>query len=119
MWFQVELARAEAVTEIQFQSPAPGGRGGPGSSAALASGGGPLNAPPGFPRGFKVEVSMDGTSWKPVAEAGGSGPTTIVTFPPVQAKFVRMSLTASVADAPAWSIQSLRIFAIPQAAGTR
>jgi hypothetical protein len=66
-----------------------------------------------------VEVSTDGTSWKPVAEATGNGPGTIVTFPPVQAKFVRMSLTATAADAPAWSIQNLRIFAIPQAADAR
>jgi mono/diheme cytochrome c family protein len=119
MWFQVELPKAEAVTEIQFQSPAPGGRGGPGASAALASGGGPAGGPPGYPRAFKVEVSTDGTSWKPVAEATGNGPGTIVTFPPVQAKFVRMSLTANAADAPAWSIQNLRIFAIPQGADAR
>ena len=119
MWFQVELPKAEAVTEIQFQSPAPGGRGGPGASAALASGGGPAGGPPGYPRAFKVEVSTDGTAWKPVAEATGTGPGTIVTFPPVQAKFVRMSLTASAADAPAWSIQNLRIFAVPQAADAK
>jgi mono/diheme cytochrome c family protein len=116
MWFQVELPAPETVTEIQFQSPPPGGRGGSGSAAATTSSGAPLVAPPGFPRGFTVEVSSDGTSWKPVAEAAGNGPRTIVTFPPVQAKFVRMSLTASAEDAPAWSIQSLRIFALPQAA---
>jgi mono/diheme cytochrome c family protein len=116
MWFQVELPAPETVTEIQFQSPPPGGRGGSGSAAATTSSGAPIIAPPGFPRGFKVEVSSDGTSWKPVAEAAGNGPSTIVTFPPVQAKFVRMSLTASPDDAPAWSIQSLRIFALPRGA---
>ncbi len=119
MWFQVELPREESVTELQFQSPAPGGRGGPGSSAALAPGGAPVAAPPGFPRHFTVEVSTDGASWTPAAEAAGNGPTTIVTFPPVKARFVRMSLTAAAADAPAWSIQNLRIFALPQAAGAR
>jgi mono/diheme cytochrome c family protein len=117
MWFQVELPRPETVTEIQFQSPAPGGLGGPGSSAALASGGGPIAGPPGFPRGFKVEVSIDGSTFTPVAEAAGNGPTTIVTFQPVQAKFVRMSLTASAEDAPAWSVQNLRIFALPRPPG--
>ena len=74
MWFQVELPKPEAVTEIQFQSPAPGGRGGPGASAALASGGAPAGGPPGFPRGYKVEVSTDGTSWKPVAEGNRQRP---------------------------------------------
>ena len=39
---------------------------------------------------------------------------TIITFPPVQAKFVRISLTTSAEDAPAWSIQNLRIYALQQ-----
>ena len=60
MWFQVELPRAEMVTEIQFQSPPPGGRGGAGNAAAVSASGAPVAAPGGFPRGFKVEVSQDG-----------------------------------------------------------
>jgi hypothetical protein len=115
MWFQVELPRPAAVTEVHFQSPAPGGRGGAGSSAALTSSGAPAGGPPGFPRGYKVEASTDGTTWKAVAEGAGSGLNTIVTFQPVQGKFVRVSLTTTALDAPAWSIQSLRIFALPQA----
>ena len=117
MWFQVELPKPEAVTEIQFQSPPPGGRGGAGTAAAVTSSGAPVVAPPGFPRGYKVEVSADGAAWKTVAEGTGNGPGTIVTFEPVQAKFVRMSLTASAEDAPAWSIQSLRIFALTASRG--
>jgi hypothetical protein len=112
MWFQVELPGPEAVTEIQFQSPAPGGRLGAGPSAALASGGAPTGGPPGFPRAFKVEASMDGTTWTQAAEATGTGAATIVTFPPVRAKFVRLSLTANAEDAPAWSIQNLRLFGV-------
>jgi hypothetical protein len=54
---------------------------------------------------------MDGTSWTQAAEASGTTAATIVTFPPVQAKFVRLSLTTTTEDAPAWSIQNLRIFA--------
>ena len=39
MWFQVELPKAQAITEIQFESPAPGGRAGaPGTGAAVTSG---------------------------------------------------------------------------------
>ena len=112
MWFQVELPGPEPVTEIQFQSPAPGGRLGAGPSAALASGGAPTGGPPGFPRAFKVEASMDGTTWTQAAEATGTGAATIVTFPPVRAKFVRLSLTANAEDAPAWSIQNLRLFGV-------
>jgi mono/diheme cytochrome c family protein/glucose/arabinose dehydrogenase len=114
MWFQVELPRAEMVTEVQFQSPPPGGRGGAGSAAAVTTSGAPVVAPPGFPRGYKVEVSSDGSSWTAAAEETGSGLTTVSTFQPVQAKFVRISLTANSEDAPAWSIQNLKIYALQQ-----
>jgi mono/diheme cytochrome c family protein/glucose/arabinose dehydrogenase len=112
MWFQVELPRPEMVTEIQFQSPPPGGRGGAGNAAAVTSSGAPVVAPPGFPRGYKVEVSRDGASWTAAAEGSGDGVATISTFQPVRVKLVRISLTTSVEDAPAWSIQSLKIFAM-------
>jgi mono/diheme cytochrome c family protein len=112
MWFQVELPRSEMVTEIQFQSPPPGGRGGAGNAAAVSASGAPIAAPGGFPRGFKVEVSPDGSTWTAASEGNGNGPTTISTFKPVQAKFVRISLTSSADDAPAWSVQNLRIYAI-------
>ena len=40
MWFQIELPKPEMVAEIQFESPAPGGRAGaPGTGAALTSAG--------------------------------------------------------------------------------
>ncbi len=112
MWFQVELPKIEAVTEVQFQSPPPGGRGGPGTAAAVTASGAPIVAPPGFPRGFKVEISSDGSSWAVASEDAGSGMTTISTFPAVPAKFVRITLTAAADEAPAWSIQSLKIYAV-------
>ena len=112
MWFQVELPKPEMVTEIQFQSPPPGGRGGAGNAAAVSASGAPVAAPGGFPRAFKVEISQDGSTWTPASQGTGTGPTTISTFEPVQAKFVRISLTSSAEDAPAWSVQNLRIYAI-------
>ena len=114
MWFQVELPRVETVTEIQFQSPPPGGRAGAGNAAAVTASGAPVAGPPGFPRGYKVEVSTDGSSWSGAFEGKGNSLTTISTFQPVPAKFVRISLTAGAEDAPAWSIQTLKIFALPQ-----
>jgi mono/diheme cytochrome c family protein len=112
MWFQVELPAAKTVTEIRFQSPSPAG-----NSAAVASGGGPVVTAAGFgyPRGFKVEVSTDGTTWQSVATAAATGNGTTVTFPPASAKFIRMTLTASPDNAPAWSIQDLRVFALQSA----
>jgi mono/diheme cytochrome c family protein/glucose/arabinose dehydrogenase len=148
MWFQVEIDKATAITELEFDSPfmgfggSPPGRGsggGPGSSAPArvtnepsvgnidprASGADRAAArrpPPnggiagyltraGYPRGYKVQVSMDGTTWSaPVAEGRGTGPTTIITFAPVQAKFIRITQTTTVDDAPPWSIQRLKLY---------
>ena len=113
MWFQVELPKPQAIAEIQFESPAPGGRAGaPGTGAAVTSGGAPVAGPAGFPRGYRVEVSSDGTSWKPVAEGRGSGRSTVISFAPVPTRFVRISLTETVENAPAWSIQSLRVYGV-------
>ena len=54
---------------------------------------------------------MDGSTWsKPVAEGKGSPDTTIATFPPVTAKFVRVTQTGRADAAPAWSVLNLRIY---------
>jgi mono/diheme cytochrome c family protein len=115
MWFQIELPRSEMVTEVQFVSPPPGGRAGPGSAAAVTASGAPVVGPAGYPRAFKVEVSSDGSTWTVANEGNSGGLTTTSTFEPVQARFVRVSLTADANDAPAWSIQNLRVFAAPRA----
>jgi mono/diheme cytochrome c family protein len=107
MWFQVELPNPEMITELSFQSPPAAERG-----AAVAAGGAPTNTPtgPGFPRGFRVEVSMDGNAWQRATEGAGTGPTTTVTFNPVSAKFLRITLTTGVENGPPWSVQSLKIY---------
>jgi hypothetical protein len=112
MWFQVELPKPQMVTDVQFQSPTPGGRGGAGSAAAVTPSGAPVAGPGGFPRGFKVEVSTDGSTWTSVAQATGSGPASVVTFAPVEARFLRLTLTTTAEDAPPWSIQTLQIYAV-------
>jgi mono/diheme cytochrome c family protein len=103
-----------------------------GSGRGTAAGGAQAGPPPaspshGFPRGYKVEVSSDGRLWRAVAEgkdtwhdvvrlsSGGTGvqesiATTAIPFPPVQAKFVRITQTARTENAPVWSIQSLRLY---------
>jgi hypothetical protein len=60
-----------------------------------------------------VEVSGDGASWKAVAEGKSTGPSTAITFQPAAARFVRVTLTASVENGPAWSIQNLRLYGAP------
>jgi hypothetical protein len=117
MWFQVELAKPETVTEIQFRSPAPaggrGGGGGAGGGRGAAAGGAPAPPPPGpgFPRGYQVDVSTDGTTWRTVATGAATSIATNINFAPVQAKFVRITQTSSVEGAPAWTIEGLRIYA--------
>jgi hypothetical protein len=98
MWFQIELPAAVMLTEIEFDSPAQGG--GRGSTS-----------PARYPRGYRVQVSSDGQTWSaPVAEGEGNSPTTRLSFPPVRAKFVRITQTATAADLPAWFMRSMRLF---------
>jgi hypothetical protein len=71
----------------------------------------PIVAPTaGFPREYKIELSLDGATWKPAATGTGTGRTTIATFAPVRAKFLRITQTASTENAPPWSIQRLRVY---------
>ena len=127
MWFQIELPQPMTIVEIQFDSTS-GGRGGGGRNAVAAAppggapaaaapggragGSGPAGAAPapGYPRGYKVETSMNGTAWTPAAEGQGESATTLIAFKPVQARFVRLTQTAALDGAPPWSIQQLRLF---------
>ena len=64
----------------------------------------------GYPRGYSLTVSLDGKTWSaPVAQGQGNGAATTIAFAPVNAKFVRITQTAAADNAPAWSIQRLRL----------
>ena len=70
----------------------------------------------GYPRGYSLQVSTDGTNWsKPVAEGKGDGAHTTITFAPTRAKFVRITQTETSAEPAAWSIRNLRIYEAPAA----
>jgi glucose/arabinose dehydrogenase/mono/diheme cytochrome c family protein len=100
MWFQVELPAPVMLTEIRFTSSAVGG------GAAQTS---------TFPRAFRVQVSTDGQTWSaPIAEGQGVPGVTTIDFAPVSAKFVRITQTANVADAPPWSMRLLRLYEAPR-----
>ena len=116
MWFQVELPEPAALTEVQFNSAGGGfGGGGRGRGAVPAAGAG---APPPapvipagpYPRGYKVEVSTNGTAWTQVAEGQGTPGSTNIAFAPTQAKYIRITQTATAEDASAWSMQRLRLY---------
>jgi len=101
MWLQIELPAPVMLTEMQFTSSAIGGRGG---------------TPPAwtFPRGYQLQVSADGNTWSaPIAEGQGAPGTTVITFAPVSAKFIRMTQTATVSDAPPWAMRLIRLYRTP------
>jgi hypothetical protein len=86
----------------------------PAPQRGAAPGGGRGGGSPfgSYPIGYKIQLSMDGTTWgAPVAQGAGSPATTIATFRPVQAKFVRVTQTGSAEDAPAWSVLNFRVYA--------
>jgi mono/diheme cytochrome c family protein len=71
----------------------------------------------GYPRAYQVQVSMDGATWSaPVAEGRGAGRSTVISFPPVQARFVRITQTSSVEGAPPWAVMLLRLFEVAETA---
>jgi mono/diheme cytochrome c family protein/glucose/arabinose dehydrogenase len=102
MWFQIELPAARTLTEITFTSSiAGGGRGGPQGWT--------------FPRRYQVQVSSDGSTWSaPIAEGEGAPGTTAIRFAPVSAKFIRITQTATVSGAPAWSMRLMRLYEAPK-----
>jgi mono/diheme cytochrome c family protein/glucose/arabinose dehydrogenase len=109
MWFQIELPQAVNVAEIFIDTQA-GGRGGFGGRGRGRGRGG---VPAGPLTAYRVQVSMDGTTWsEPVAAGQGQNPTTTVAFKPVPARFVRITQTGTPATAAAWAIQRVRIFAV-------
>ncbi len=119
MWFQVELPQPLQVSEVQFESGVVAPEniatvpGAPTRTAGgRARGGAPAPAPPqsGYPRGYQVQVSNDGTSWQTVADGKGTGTATRITFAPVRTKYIRITQTATTENAPPWTIQRLKLF---------
>jgi glucose/arabinose dehydrogenase/mono/diheme cytochrome c family protein len=108
MWYQIELPRPVMVAEILVDASS-SGRGG------LAFGGRGGTPPALGMAGYRLQVSMDGTTWSaPIVEGQGNvlNPTTVMSFAPVQAKFIRITQTEAPQFPIAWAIQRVRIFAI-------
>ena len=90
MWFQIELPAPVMLAEIQFTS-----------------------SPSSYPRGYQVQVSMDGATWTPVAQGQGSPGVTVIAFAPVRARSIRITQTAATDNAPPWSMRMLRLYEAP------
>jgi mono/diheme cytochrome c family protein len=116
MWFQIELPEPASIVELQVDASVPGvagrGRGAqPGAGGGRGRGGFVL--PATGPVAYTVQTSMDGTSWStPVAQGAGQTPTTLITFAPTQARFIRINQTGTSTNQLPWGIQQVRIYSV-------
>jgi len=89
MWVQVELPALSGVNRI-----------------LLDSGGSSRD----YPRGYKVEASVDGKKWsKPLAKGSGRNPVTDIIFPTTKVKYLKITQTG-LAPGLFWSIHEMQIY---------
>lgn len=109
MWFQVELPQPTTLTEVHFTAP------------PIRRGWRPGSPPPihTYPRGYEIQVSMDGKSWnQPIASGQCNEPENVIAFYPVKARYLRITQTGSVENeeekAP-WAMKELKVYGLPEA----
>ncbi|MDB5439481.1 MAG: sorbosone dehydrogenase, partial [Caulobacteraceae bacterium] len=88
---------------------APAAAGAAAAGRGGAPGGGQLAA---YPRGYKIEVSTDGTTWKTVEQGKGDSMYMSYMFDATPAKFVKITQTADDPTAPAWGMRFLKLYAL-------
>lgn len=93
MWFQVELPQPVNLAGI-----------------LLDAGGSTRD----YPRGYQVQVSLDGEAWSPVLAKGtGEHPVVEVLFPSTEARFLRITQTGGV-QGLFWSIHEMELYQAAQ-----
>ena len=102
---------AEDVAEGAAGAPAAGGAGAPPADAAAAGG--------SLPACIQSGVSTNGSSWKPLPRAQGTPGATTIAFAPIEAKFIRITQTATAEDGAVWSMQRLRLYRPGTGGGSR
>ena len=89
-WFMIELPKVMTVKKIVMDA---------------------TKSANDFPKGYRIDVSMDGKDWKgPVGMGNGSGAVTTAMLLDYPAKFVKITLTEAT-DKWFWSIHELSVFA--------
>ena len=100
MWFQIEMPESKTISEVQYYSPPK--RQGFGRDA--------LPPLPTYPMKFSFQKSLDGQIWETVLEDSTSDQTqSILTFDPVQAKFLKIIQTGGPGTSP-WVMRELKIY---------
>ena len=89
-WFMIELPKVMTVKKIVMDA---------------------TKSANDFPKGYRIDVSMDGKDWKgPVGMGNGTGAITTAMLLDYPAKFVKITLTEAT-DKWFWSIHGLSVFA--------
>ncbi len=104
MWFQIELPEAQRLAEIKFESPVVGRGWREGSPPPLQT----------SPKGYTLSVSNDGENWTTIIRDGASPDSpTRITFEPVEARFLRITLTQSEQSVPGTRRGKPHIYEVP------
>jgi mono/diheme cytochrome c family protein len=113
-WFQIELPEPAPIVEMQVDASVPGLAGrGRGPQPAGGRGRGGFVLPATGPIAYTVQTSMDGTTWStPIAQGTGQTPTTLITFPSTQARFIRITQTGTGTNQLPWGIQRIHIYSL-------
>lgn len=107
MWFQLQLPEPELLTELHF------------NATPIRKGWGPDAPDPiqTYPRGYRLEVSMDGTRWQEIARGEGENQDMVIAFEPVRGRFLKMTLTAEAEpseDVIPWNMRQMRVYGYPE-----
>ncbi len=88
-WFQVDMASLVTFNKIVLNC---------------------VNSANDYPRGYQVNVSVDGINWgAPVATGTGTAAGTTITFATQAARFIRVTQTGH-GSGPFWSIDEFNVF---------
>ncbi len=90
MWFQIDLGRVQVVSGLTMASP-----------------------DKDFPRGFVVELSVDGVSWREAARKDPNWKSLEATFGAAQARYVRVTQTRVPRWPVPWSISEVTVATAP------
>ncbi len=75
-WFQIELPKEQTVAGLRLDT---------------------TGSAEDYPRGYRIETSLDGTHWEPAVKEGkGIGAINEITFPPSHSRFIRIVQTLSL-----------------------
>lgn len=89
MWYQLELPAAQKVAGVRLDA---------------------AGRPSAFPKNYKLEGSLDGKKWFPLANDHGLYSVSEAYFPAKETKFLKFTLTDATKGQP-WAIQEVQLIA--------